>query len=87
MDSVINAASPSLIDDRISFAQIELAGMMVVIESVHVMLALDRPPTLTRLPRSHAAIDGVFSHDGQVVPLVDLRKWLEPGVEPVSVMP
>jgi chemotaxis signal transduction protein len=58
------------------FAQVELAGMVIGIPAECVLRVLPRPDALTRLPRSHDAIDGVFRDGVQLVAVVDLRKWM-----------
>lgn len=63
-------------DAPLTFAQVELGGLLVGIAAEHVVRALPRPAGLARLPSSHDAIEGVFSHDGAAVPLVDLRRWM-----------
>jgi chemotaxis signal transduction protein len=59
-----------------SFAQVELAGMLIGIPTEYVMRVVPRPATLTLLPRSHDAIEGVFRDHGQVIAVADLRKWM-----------
>ncbi|MET3106804.1 chemotaxis signal transduction protein [Oxalobacteraceae bacterium GrIS 2.11] len=73
--------------ESVSYAQVEINGMRIGIESAHVILALPRPASLTVLPRAHAAIDGVFSYDGQVIPVVDLRRWIDPAATHYPAMP
>jgi len=58
------------------FAQVELDGMVIGIPTECVLRVLPRPGALTRLPRSHDAIDGVFKDGGQLVAVVDLRTWM-----------
>lgn len=59
-----------------SFAQVELAGMVIGIPTGQVVRVLRRPPALTVVPRSHDAIDGVLRDGDQLVPVADLRKWM-----------
>jgi len=68
--------SPATHDPVLTFAQVELGGLRFGLATEHVVQALPRPPSLTRLPRSHGALEGVFNNRGQVVPVVDLRKWM-----------
>lgn len=63
-------------DPVLTFAQVELGGLRFGLATSHVVQALARPRSLTRLPRSHGALEGVFNNRGQVVPVVDLRKWM-----------
>ena len=67
-------------DTLLNFAQIDIDGMAVVILAQFVMGAVVRPAALTPLPRSHATIEGVFTYEEQLIPLVDLRKWLNPSL-------
>lgn len=83
------AAEPS-IKPRV-FTKVAIGDMQIGIDVRHVVFAHQRPATLTRLPRSEGALDGVFTLQGQVVPLVDLRRWMdkkaiEDLVEPALVM-
>jgi chemotaxis signal transduction protein len=63
-------------DPLLSFAQVALGELAIGIDTRHVVRAVARPPRLTRLPRSHGAIDGVFADGAQAIPVVDLRKWM-----------
>ena len=74
-----------MMDTVHSFAQVELAGMVIGIPTACVVRVLPRPATLTVLPRSHNAIDGVFRDGAQLVAVADLRKWMAqpPPVESV----
>jgi chemotaxis signal transduction protein len=62
--------------DARSFAQVELAGMVIGIPTDYVVRVLPRPAELTVLPRSHDAIEGVFRDHDQVIAVADLRKWM-----------
>ncbi len=59
-----------------SFAQVELAGMVIGIPTEYVVRVLPRPAELTVLPRSHDAIEGLFRDNDQVIAVADLRKWM-----------
>jgi chemotaxis signal transduction protein len=63
----------------LAFAQVEVGGILVGIPAGCVVRALPRPHALAQVPRSSAALDGVFSDGGRVVPLVDLRRWMHGG--------
>ncbi|MCS0590760.1 chemotaxis protein CheW [Massilia norwichensis] len=60
----------------LAYARVALGELAIGIDTRHVVRALARPPALARLPRSHGAIDGVFSDGAQAIPVVDLRKWM-----------
>jgi len=62
--------------DARSFAQVELAGMVIGIPAEYVVRVVLRPAALTAVPRSHDAIDGVFRDHDQVIAVADLRKWM-----------
>jgi chemotaxis signal transduction protein len=66
-------------DEMVTFAQVALGGLTIGIDAAHVVRALPRPAVLAQLPRSSRAIDGVFSDGSQVVPVVDLRRWMDGG--------
>jgi len=69
-------------DPLLAYAQVALGDLAIAIDTRHVVRALARPSALARLPRSHGAIDGVFSDGAQAIPVVDLRKWMgEPADE------
>lgn len=75
-------------DPMLAYAQMALGGLAIGIDTRHVVRALARPPALARLPRSHGAIDGVFSDGAQAIPVVDLRKWMgEPKAERADASP
>ena len=63
-------------DPLLAYAQVALGDLAIAIDTRHVVRALARPSALARLPRSHGAIDGVFSDGAQAIPVVDLRKWM-----------
>ena len=72
MDHVRDAGA----DPLLAYAQVALGDLAIAIDTRHVVRALARPSTLARLPRSHGAIEGVFSDGAQAIPVVDLRKWM-----------
>jgi chemotaxis signal transduction protein len=80
----VNVAAPALdaADDvaeaGTEFALFDVGPQRVGVPSQNVVQAIACPP-LTRLPRGKHALEGVFVHRGQVVPLVDLGRWMEPG--------
>jgi chemotaxis signal transduction protein len=77
-DATARVATPHS-DEFHTLAQVELGGTLVGIPAGCVVRALPRPAPLAQLPRAGAAIDGVFSDGGQLVPLVDLRRWMAGG--------
>lgn len=73
--SQVAAASP--VDPVQVFAKVTLDDMVIGIDTRHVVSALPRPASLARLQRREGALEGVFTLNGQVVPLVDLRCWMD----------
>lgn len=61
-----------------TFAEVELDGIRIGIPAACVAQVVARPATLAALPRSHGACEGMFQLGRQVVPLVDLRRWMSP---------
>ena len=59
-----------------TYAMIEVGTLRLAVNTRHVVQAIPRPAHLTLLPRGKGALAGVFSHRGQVVPLVSLDRWL-----------
>lgn len=73
---VLADEAPADTDLWCTYAQIEVAGLRMAIAAEHVREAVPRPEHVTRLPRSQGALEGVFKLRGQVVPIVDLRLWM-----------
>ena len=59
-----------------TYARVEIGTLHLAVNTRHVVQAIPRPAQLTLLPRGKGALAGVFSHRGQVVPLVSLDRWL-----------
>lgn len=59
-----------------TFAQVDVAGMLIGIPADCVLRAVSRPASLTSLPRSKGEIDGVFREGEQLVVVVNLRSWM-----------
>jgi chemotaxis signal transduction protein len=62
----------------LAFALFGLGTLQVAVPADNVVQAIALPAQLTRLPRAGNALEGVFLHRGQVVPLLDLQHWLAP---------
>ena len=62
------------------FALVELGSLHIGVATEHVMQAIPWPDKLAALPRGNKALLGVFSHSGQIVPLVQLQKWIDPAI-------
>lgn len=65
-------------------ARVQLGQMPIGIDIAHVRQVIAWPQAISRLPRSHDEVLGVFMHRQQVLPLVDLGHWLG---EPVRRQP
>ena len=65
-----------------AFALVAVGDLEIGVPSACVTQALPWPAELTRLPRLQGALEGVFVHRGQVVPLVNLRQWMALPPEP-----
>ena len=63
------------------FALVALGNLRMGVSTEHVVQAIPWPDTLAPLPRGNKALLGVFSHRGQVVPLVQLQKWIDPAAD------
>lgn len=63
-------------------ARVRLGSLPVGIDITHVRQVIAWPEAISRLPRRHDEVLGVFMHRNQVLPLVDLCHWLgEPARE------
>ena len=58
------------------YAQVRIGPLYLGIAASHVRHALPRPADLQPMPPSGGPLAGVFSYQGQAVPLIDLRRWL-----------
>lgn len=70
--------------DSTLLARVQLGQMPIGIDIAHVRQVIAWPQAISRLPRSHDEVLGVFMHRQQVLPLVDLGHWLG---EPVRRQP
>lgn len=71
-------------DPLLNFARVALGELAIGVDTRHVVRAVSRPAVLTRLPRSHGAVDGVFADGPHAIPVIDLRKWMG---EPAATAP
>ncbi|MFA9216992.1 MAG: chemotaxis protein CheW [Sphingomonadaceae bacterium] len=58
------------------FALVQIGALQVGIEAACVAGAAVRPARLLPLPPLSPSLLGAFEHEGQALPLVDLRSWL-----------
>ena len=62
----------------LEFALFEVGSQRIGVPSANVVQAIAYPAALTHLPRAGQTLAGVFTHRGQVVPLLDLQRWMQP---------
>ncbi|HEX8406496.1 MAG TPA: chemotaxis protein CheW [Duganella sp.] len=62
---------------RLAVAAVGAVNVAVAVEAVRQ--AMPAKGALTVLPRRHGALCGVAEHNGQLVPVVDLARWVEVG--------
>ena len=60
----------------VEFALVDLGPLRIGVPTEAVVQAIPLPSGMTRLPRSHGELAGVFSYLGRVVPLVSLDRFL-----------
>ena len=58
------------------YVRVRIGSLQVGIASSCVRQALARPAGVLPVPGATGALAGVFSHQGQLIPLIDLRPWL-----------
>ncbi len=58
------------------FALFDVGSQRLGVPSHYVVQAIASPTQLTQVPRARHALAGVFVHRGQVVPLLDLGRWM-----------
>ena len=67
---------------RLTLALFTLGELRFGVASQWLSQALAWPRDMSPLPRRQGALVGVFAHRGQMVPVVDMRRWLPwPGAE------
>lgn len=62
---------------RQAYALVQTGPLQIGIAAGHVVQAVAWPAALTVLPRGRGALEGVFSHGGQVIPLLSMERWLD----------
>lgn len=61
----------------VEFALFDVGAQRIGVPSHNVVQAIAYPQQISRLPRAKQALVGVFVHRAQVLPLLDLRHWME----------
>ena len=72
--------SPALLH----LAEAAIGAAWVGIPAGSVLQAVTLPPAPALLPRRHGALAGVVEHDGRLVPVVDLARWVDVGTAPAQ---
>jgi len=65
-------------------AEAGIGAVWVGIPADSVLQAVALPPALALLPRRHGALLGVVEHEGRLVPVVDLARWVDVGMAPAE---
>ncbi|MCG2585451.1 chemotaxis protein CheW [Massilia sp. TS11] len=70
----------------LDYARVELGGVQFALPASQVRRAMTRPQDISPLPQAHRSVDGVFRGRGQgeLVPVVDLRRWMDPPLPSTS---
>lgn len=64
---------------RLRLAHARIGAVHIGIPAACVVQAIPAPDTLPALPLRDKALRGVIEHDGALVPVVDLARWLDVG--------
>jgi len=70
--------------ELLHLAEAGIGAVWVGIPAHSVLQALTLPPALALLPRRHGALLGVVEHEGRLVPVVDLGRWVDVGTAPAE---
>ena len=65
-------------------AQVVIGAVRIGVPADSVVQAVALPPTPALLPRRHGALAGVIDHEGRLVPVVDLARWVDVGAAPAQ---
>jgi chemotaxis signal transduction protein len=60
-------------------AEVVIGAVRIGIAADAVVLAIPAPATPALLPRRQGALSGIVNHDGMLVPVVDLARWVDVG--------
>lgn len=63
-------------------AEAGIGAAWVGIPAASVLQAVTLPPAPALLPRRHGALLAVLEHEGRMVPVVDLARWVDVGTAP-----
>jgi chemotaxis signal transduction protein len=67
------------LSNRVCLAEVGIGALRLGVPVEAVAGAIALPATPGRLPRRRGALLGVVEHDGRLVPVVDLARWVEVG--------
>ncbi|MDN4055534.1 chemotaxis protein CheW [Massilia sp. YIM B02763] len=65
-------------------AEATVGAVRLGIPADAVLQAIPAPRQTTLLPRRHGALSGIVDHDGVLVPVVDLGRWVDVGSAPAA---
>jgi len=68
--------------ELLHLAEVAIGAVWVGIPAASVVQAIALPSALALLPRRHGALAGVVEHEGRLVPVVDLARWVDVGAAP-----
>ena len=68
--------------ELLHLAEAGIGAVWVGIPAESVLQAVTLPPAPALLPRRHGALLGVVEHEGRLVPVVDLARWVDVGTAP-----
>lgn len=68
--------------ELLHLAEAAIGAVWVGIPAASVVQAIALPSALALLPRRHGALAGVVEHEGRLVPVVDLARWVDVGAAP-----
>ncbi len=83
LSAAAGAGAALAVPDSLEFALFEVGSQRMGVPSANVVQAIAYPVALTHLPRAGQALAGVFTHRGQVVPLLDLQRWMQARAQPL----
>ncbi|MCC2962687.1 chemotaxis protein CheW [Massilia sp. IC2-278] len=73
--------------ELLHLAEAGIGAVWVGIPAHSVLQAVTLPPAPAMLPRRHGALLGVIEHEGRLVPVVDLARWVDVGTAPEEGRP
>lgn len=62
--------------EEVALAVCRLGGVAFFVPVAQLCQAVPRPEALTLMPRREGALEGVFTYQDALVPLIDIRRWV-----------